>query len=96
MIEVIDPGRSAIRGTRYSSSVSLTTSPSTIRISSNSALPIPCIVAPSSWRSTSWGLIALPTSATVAVRSTVITPVSGSTATSAPATQTSQKCGPSA
>ncbi len=57
---------------------------------------MPCIVAPSSWRSTSCGLIARPTSATVALRSTVTMPVSGSTETSAAATQTSQKTGPSA
>ena len=44
---------------------------------------MPCIVAPSSWRSTSCGLIARPTSATVAVRSSVMTPVSGSTEISA-------------
>ena len=35
------PGRSAIRGTRYSSRLSLAISPSTRRISSNSALPMP-------------------------------------------------------
>ena len=46
---------------------------------------MPCIVAPSSWRSTSCGLMALPTSATVAVRSTVTLPVSRSTLTSAAA-----------
>ena len=72
MIERIAPGRSPTRGTRYSSRLSLVSSPSTSSISSNSALPMPWSVAPSSWRSTSCGLIALPTSATVAVRSTLI------------------------
>ena len=57
---------------------------------------MPCRVAPSSWRATSCGLMAWPTSATVEVRSTVTTPVSVSTSTSAPATHTSQKTGPSA
>ena len=45
--------------------------PSSKTISSNSALPIPCSTAPSSWRSTSCGLIALPTSAIVAICSTL-------------------------
>ena len=65
-------------------------------ISSNSALPTPWSTAPSSWRSTSSGLIALPTSAIVAIRSTLTRPVSGSTPTSAAAMQISQNTGPSA
>ena len=57
---------------------------------------MPCIVAPSSWRSTSCGLMAVPDVGDRRRAEHLDHPVSRSTATSAAPMQTSQKTGPSA